>query len=53
MTDQATRVQCSACEGSGCISDDEGWPVTCTTCDGAGVVFLPPAPPATNAEARR
>ncbi|WP_176449056.1 hypothetical protein [Lentibacillus sp. CBA3610] len=27
---------CKACEGSGLLSDDEGWQYKCSVCDGDG-----------------
>ncbi|GAA0603967.1 hypothetical protein GCM10009001_21330 [Virgibacillus siamensis] len=27
---------CKACEGSGMLSDDEGWQYKCSVCDGDG-----------------
>jgi len=29
---------CKACEGSGMLSDDEGWQYTCSVCHGEGTV---------------
>ncbi|WP_172840457.1 hypothetical protein [Virgibacillus phasianinus] len=28
---------CLACEGTGMLSDDEGWQYKCSVCDGEGV----------------
>ncbi len=29
---------CRACQGTGMLSDDEGWQYTCSVCYGKGVV---------------
>lgn len=29
---------CKACEGTGMLSDDEGWQYKCSVCHGEGVV---------------
>jgi len=31
---------CKACDGSGLLSDDEGWQYTCSVCRGEGTVDL-------------
>ncbi|MBS4220639.1 hypothetical protein KHA96_20285 [Bacillus sp. FJAT-49711] len=32
------ELTCRACEGTGMLSDDEGWQYNCSVCRGAGVV---------------
>jgi len=30
------EITCKACEGTGMLSDDEGWQYTCNVCHGKG-----------------
>ncbi|MCR2823690.1 hypothetical protein [Lederbergia panacisoli] len=32
------ELTCKACEGTGMLSDDEGWQYNCSVCRGEGVI---------------